>query len=146
MTAGSSTKSKQESTMNADVIKGKWHQLKGEVKSRWGKLTDDDLDRVEGDSEKLIGKVQERYGCARHDAEREVNDFFDHQELLGGRHYEEAMARQSEPSPHFGGRAQPGDVIGVETGGEQTHVGETTEDENKRRRTAEDEFATGRRR
>jgi uncharacterized protein YjbJ (UPF0337 family) len=130
--------------MNADVIKGKWHQLKGEVKSRWGKLTDDDLDRVAGDSEKLIGKVQERYGYARHDAEREVNDFFDHQGRLGGRqHYEEAMARESEPSPHFGGRAQPGDVIGVETGGEQTHVGETTEDENKRRRSAEDEFATG---
>ena len=133
--------------MNADVIKGKWHQLKGEVKSRWGKLTDDDLDRVEGDSEKLIGRVQERYGYARHDAEREVNDFFDRRERLGGRlHYEEAMAPEPEPSPHFGGRAQPGDVIGVETGGEQTHVGETTEDENKRRRSAEDEFATGRRR
>ena len=130
--------------MNADVIKGKWHQLKGEVKSRWGKLTDDDLDRVAGDSEKLIGKVQERYGYARHDAEREVNDFFDRHERLGGRlHYEEAMAREAEPSPHFGGRAQPGDVIGVETGGEQTHVAETTDDENKRRRSAEDEFATG---
>ena len=131
--------------MNADVIKGKWHQLKGEVKSRWGKLTDDDLDRVAGDSEKLIGKVQERYGYARHDAEREVNDFFDHHERMGGRqHYEGAVAREAaEPSPHFGGRAQPGDVMGVETGGEQTHVGETTEDENKRRRSAEDEFGTG---
>ncbi len=39
--------------MNADVLKGKWHQLKGEVKSQWGKLTDDDLDRVEGDAEQL---------------------------------------------------------------------------------------------
>ena len=127
--------------MNADVIKGKWHQLKGEVKSHWGRLTDDDLDRVEGDSEKLIGRVQERYGYARHDAEREVNDFFDRRERLGGRlHY---AAPEPEPSPHLGGRAQPGDVIGVETGGEQTHVGETTEDENKRRRSAEDDFATG---
>ena len=123
--------------MNADVIKGKWHQLKGEVKSQWGKLTDDDLDRVAGDSEKLIGRVQERYGYARHDAEREVKDFFNQQRD------EEAVAREAEPSPHFGGRAQPGDVIGVETGGEQTHVGETTEDENTRRRDAEDEFATG---
>jgi uncharacterized protein YjbJ (UPF0337 family) len=61
--------------MNSDVFKGKWHQLKGEVKSQWGKLTDDDLDRVEGDTEKLIGRVQERYGYARLDAEREVNDF-----------------------------------------------------------------------
>ena len=63
--------------MNSDVFKGKWHQLKGEVKSQWGKLTDDDLDRVEGDAEKLIGRVQERYGYARHDAQREVNDFIE---------------------------------------------------------------------
>jgi uncharacterized protein YjbJ (UPF0337 family) len=128
--------------MNADVIKGKWHQLRGEVKSRWGKLTDDDLDRVAGDSEKLIGRIQERYGYARHDAESDVKNFFDRQERLG-RWYrdEEAVARTAEPSPHMGGRAQPGDVIGVETGGEQTHVGETTEDENNRRRHAEDEFA-----
>jgi uncharacterized protein YjbJ (UPF0337 family) len=61
--------------MNEDVLKGKWHQLKGEVKSRWGKLTDDDLDRAEGDAEKLIGRVQERYGYAREDAKREVDDF-----------------------------------------------------------------------
>lgn len=61
-------------------------------------------------------------------------------------HDEETVAREAEPSPHFGGRAQPGDVIGVETGGEQTHVGETTEDENDRRREAEDEVATGRNR
>jgi uncharacterized protein YjbJ (UPF0337 family) len=122
--------------MNADVIKGNWHQLKGEIKSRWGELTDDDLDRVAGDSEKLIGRVQERYGYARHDAEREVRDFFDQCD-------EGPMARTAEPSPHFGGRAQPGDVIGLETGGEQTHVGETTEDENERRRDAEDEFAAG---
>jgi uncharacterized protein YjbJ (UPF0337 family) len=63
--------------MNSDVFKGKWHQLKGEAKSQWGKLTDDDLDRVEGDAEKLIGRVQERYGYARLDAEREVNDFIE---------------------------------------------------------------------
>ena len=130
--------------MNADVIRGKWHQLKGEVKSRWGKLTDDDLDRVAGDSEKLIGKLQECYGYARHDAEREVKDFFDRQDRWGDRQRDAgAIAREADPSPHFGGRAQPGDVIGVETGGEQTHVGETTEDENKRRRDAQDEFATG---
>jgi uncharacterized protein YjbJ (UPF0337 family) len=61
--------------MNAEVFKGKWHQLKGEVKSRWGELTDDDLDVVEGDAEKLIGRVQERYGYAREEAHREVNEF-----------------------------------------------------------------------
>ena len=62
--------------MNADVLKGQWHQLKGEVKSQWGKLTDDDLDRASGDAEKLIGRIQERYGYARDQAKREVDDFF----------------------------------------------------------------------
>jgi len=61
--------------MNEDVLKGKWMQIKGEVKSQWGKLTDDDLDRVEGDTEQLIGRVQERYGYAREDAKREVDSF-----------------------------------------------------------------------
>jgi uncharacterized protein YjbJ (UPF0337 family) len=62
--------------MNEDILKGKWRQFKGEVKSRWGKLTDDDVDRVEGDAEKLIGRVQERYGYQRDEAQREVDDFF----------------------------------------------------------------------
>jgi uncharacterized protein YjbJ (UPF0337 family) len=62
--------------MNADVLKGQWHQLKGAVKSQWGKLTDDDLDKASGDSEKLIGQIQERYGYARDRAKREVDDFF----------------------------------------------------------------------
>jgi uncharacterized protein YjbJ (UPF0337 family) len=63
------------STMNADVLKGKWHQIKGEVKSKWGQLTDDDLERISGDAEKLVGQVQERYGYARDRARREVDDF-----------------------------------------------------------------------
>ena len=61
--------------MNEQILRGKWHQLKGDVKSRWGKLTDDDLDRAEGDAEKLIGRVQERYGYARDAAKREVDAF-----------------------------------------------------------------------
>jgi uncharacterized protein YjbJ (UPF0337 family) len=61
--------------MNEDILKGKWRQIKGEVKSRWGKLTDDDMDVVAGDAEKLIGRVQERYGYQRDQAQREVDDF-----------------------------------------------------------------------
>jgi len=61
--------------MNEDILKGKWRQIKGEVKSRWGKLTDDDVDVVSGDAEKLIGRVQERYGYQRDQAKREVDDF-----------------------------------------------------------------------
>jgi uncharacterized protein YjbJ (UPF0337 family) len=66
---------KRGAAMNADVLKGKWHQLKGEVKSQWGQLTDDDLNRVAGDAEKLVGKVQERYGYERDRAKREVDNF-----------------------------------------------------------------------
>jgi len=61
--------------MNADTLKGQWHQLKGEIKTQWGKLTDNDLDQIAGQSEKLIGKLQERYGYARDRAEREFHDF-----------------------------------------------------------------------
>jgi uncharacterized protein YjbJ (UPF0337 family) len=61
--------------MNLDVLKGKWKQLKGEAKTQWGKLTDDDLDQIEGNTEKLVGKVQERYGYGREQAEREVDQW-----------------------------------------------------------------------
>ena len=61
--------------MNTDVLQGKWKQLKGEVKRQWGKLTDDELDMIEGNKDKLVGMVQERYGYARDQAAREVDDF-----------------------------------------------------------------------
>jgi uncharacterized protein YjbJ (UPF0337 family) len=66
--------------MNADVLKGKWLQLKGEARRQWGKLTDDDLDQIEGNSEKMVGKLQERYGYARDEAQREVDAFLRRQE------------------------------------------------------------------
>jgi len=61
--------------MNEDQIAGKWKQVKGKLKEQWGKLTDDDLTVLEGSSDKLIGRVQERYGIAREEAERQVRDF-----------------------------------------------------------------------
>lgn len=61
--------------MNDDVMSGKWKQIKGSVKSTFGKLTDDDMTEIEGDSEKMLGKLQERYGYSRADAERAWNDF-----------------------------------------------------------------------
>jgi len=64
--------------MNADTLKGQWHQVKGEIKTQWGKLTDSDLDQIDGQSEKLIGKIQERYGYARDRAEQELRDFRAH--------------------------------------------------------------------
>ena len=61
--------------MNLDIFQGKWKQLKGEARIKWGKLTDDDFDQIEGNAEKLIGKVQERYGYDRDHAQAEVNSF-----------------------------------------------------------------------
>jgi uncharacterized protein YjbJ (UPF0337 family) len=63
--------------MHADELKGKWTQFVGEVKRRWGKLTDDDLAVIAGDRDKLVGRLQERYGVEKDDAEREVNDFIE---------------------------------------------------------------------
>ncbi len=61
--------------MNEDRIKGKWKQLRGKLKSQWGKLTDDDLTEASGDAEYLVGKLQERYGMARDEAEQRVREF-----------------------------------------------------------------------
>jgi uncharacterized protein YjbJ (UPF0337 family) len=59
--------------MNTDVLKGKWNQLKGKVRQQWGELTDDDVDRIQGDSEVLMGRIQERYGRTRDEAQHEVD-------------------------------------------------------------------------
>jgi uncharacterized protein YjbJ (UPF0337 family) len=61
--------------MNTDTLKGQWRQLKGEAKVRWGKLTNDELDQIEGQAEKLIGLIQERYGYERQRAHQEVDEF-----------------------------------------------------------------------
>jgi uncharacterized protein YjbJ (UPF0337 family) len=61
--------------MNADIIKGKWKQLTGSAKKTWGKLTDDDLTVADGHREYLVGKLQERYGWGKDQAEDEVNRF-----------------------------------------------------------------------
>lgn len=61
--------------MNWDIIKGNWTQFKGEIRSRWGALTDDEVDQAEGDRDKLVGLIQERYGMAKSDAEHELDQF-----------------------------------------------------------------------
>jgi uncharacterized protein YjbJ (UPF0337 family) len=59
--------------MNSDVFAGKWKQARGQAKEWWGQLTDDDLEKVDGKLDKLIGFLQERYGYAREKAEEEIN-------------------------------------------------------------------------
>jgi uncharacterized protein YjbJ (UPF0337 family) len=61
--------------MNSDQLEGKWKQMKGEVREKWGKLTDDDIHVVAGRREQLIGKIQERYGVAKEEATRQVDSF-----------------------------------------------------------------------
>ncbi|WP_449314284.1 CsbD family protein [Psychrobacter proteolyticus] len=57
------------------TLKGEWNQLKGTVKQKWAELTDDDLTHIEGDRDRLVGRVQERYGHSREDAERDVDNW-----------------------------------------------------------------------
>jgi uncharacterized protein YjbJ (UPF0337 family) len=63
--------------MNRDIAKGNFTQLKGKIKQQWGKLTDDEIDQMEGNAEILAGKLQERYGLNRDDAERQAKEFRD---------------------------------------------------------------------
>ena len=58
--------------MNSDVFAGKWKQMKGQAKQWWGQLTDDDITRIEGSRDKLIGALQERYGYTKEAAEAEI--------------------------------------------------------------------------
>ena len=61
--------------MNKDTIKGNFTQLKGKIKQKWGQLTDDEIDEMEGDAQILSGKLQERYGLERDEAERQAKEF-----------------------------------------------------------------------
>ena len=61
--------------MNSDEFKGKWKQVKGAAKERWCKLTNDDLDVIDGQRDQLIGKIQERYGVAREAAQKQVDEW-----------------------------------------------------------------------
>jgi len=61
--------------MNWDQAKGKWRQMKGSVKTKWGKLTDDDLKVIAGQRDLLVGKIQERYGISKDEALKQVDDW-----------------------------------------------------------------------
>ena len=65
--------------MNWDQIEGKWKQVKGSVKQKWSKLTDDDLDYIAGTRDKFVGRLQERYGFAKEDAQRSADEWLKEQ-------------------------------------------------------------------
>lgn len=59
--------------MNRDELMGKWQQIRGRVKEQWGRLTDDELDQIEGNYDMLVGKIQERYGQSREEIESSID-------------------------------------------------------------------------
>lgn len=60
--------------MNSDQLKGKWKQLKGKIKQKWADLTDDEIQKAEGDLDLLTGSLQERYGYTKEQARRELKE------------------------------------------------------------------------
>jgi uncharacterized protein YjbJ (UPF0337 family) len=67
--------------MNTDILEGKWKQIRGEIRETWGELTDDELDQIAGKRDKLAGKLQEKYGWSRDEAERQIDDFLRNYEV-----------------------------------------------------------------
>ncbi|HIC66031.1 MAG: CsbD family protein [Paracoccus sp. (in: a-proteobacteria)] len=62
--------------MNWDVVQGKWKQVKGSVQEKWGELTNDELDQIDGNKDRLAGKLQEKYGWSKDEADREIDNYF----------------------------------------------------------------------
>jgi uncharacterized protein YjbJ (UPF0337 family) len=67
--------------MNTDILEGKWKQLRGEIRETWGELTDDELDQIAGKRDKLAGRLQEKYGWSKDEAERQIDDFLRNYEI-----------------------------------------------------------------
>ena len=63
--------------MNKNILEGKWKQLRGNIRERWGELTDDELDQIAGERDKLAGFLQEKYGYTQMEAEKQIDDFLD---------------------------------------------------------------------
>lgn len=61
--------------MNKDILKGKWNTYKGKIKEQWGRLTDDEIDQINGRRDQLVGKLQEAYGKTKEQAQQEIDEF-----------------------------------------------------------------------
>ncbi len=62
--------------MNSDQMQGNWKQFSGKIKEQWGKLTDDDLTQAAGQKDQLVGKIQERYGIKKEEAQKQLDEFY----------------------------------------------------------------------
>ena len=85
--------------MNQDIAQGNWQQLSGKIKQKWGKLTDDDLTRAQGDKEYLVGKLREQYGIAKDRAEDEL-------QTLGYREGDKDVDLRSSETKSSGGKSR----------------------------------------
>jgi uncharacterized protein YjbJ (UPF0337 family) len=83
--------------MNWDRVEGNWKQFRGEVRERWGKLTNDDLDVIAGRRDQLVGKIQERYGLAKDRAEEQLRAWEDERDAK--RHREPGYGDRPAPPP-----------------------------------------------
>jgi uncharacterized protein YjbJ (UPF0337 family) len=123
--------------MTEPIVVQKWNEWKEDLRAHWGRVTEEDWQRIEADREGLLTVLQDRYGYTREQAEHEVDSF------VASRHnLVEAAEAGATGTPlasdpidvlDNGVRAQPGDVLGLRTGGETTGLGDTSEDEDKRR-------------
>lgn len=128
--------------MNQDILKGKWNQLKGNARKKWGKLTDDDMDRIQGNAEVMIGVLQERYGYGREQVEREINEFLSSSNVGGNTGFQQprptgqpgqTQHRKDQPMTGNEPSAQRGP-----TGQRNTNqpTSQNREDDDKRRRVS----------
>jgi uncharacterized protein YjbJ (UPF0337 family) len=67
--------------MNSDIVEGNWKQLKGKVREKWGKLTDSDFEQIAGKRDQLIGRIQERYGITKDEAQKQADEWMRVQQL-----------------------------------------------------------------
>jgi uncharacterized protein YjbJ (UPF0337 family) len=88
---------KKEMNMNEDILKGKWLEIKGRVKEKWGKLTDNDLGEIEGKGEKLLGLLRNKYGYIKEKAELEYKDIVELLEIVSS--IREIMTKKKDFMP-----------------------------------------------
>lgn len=67
--------------MNWDTVEGNWKQLKGKAREQWGKLTDSDFEQIAGKKDQLVGRIQERYGISKDEAQKQANDWVNAQRM-----------------------------------------------------------------
>jgi uncharacterized protein YjbJ (UPF0337 family) len=85
--------------MNWDQIEGKWKQARGSVKQKWAKLTDDDLEYIAGKRENFVGKLQERYGIEKEEAQKRADEWARQQ-----KEQEAQMGKTPDREPHHAGK------------------------------------------